>query len=156
LLPHAPNFNPVAATALFAGVVLRGRALALVVPLAAMLLGDAVLGFYDWRVMSVVYLASGLPVLVGWLSRRWRGPLVFVPAILSCSLLYFLVTNFAVWAFGGIYPHSLAGLIECYIAALPFLHQTAAGDLFWSSIFFGGYYLIQAIQIHVWQGRRTT
>jgi hypothetical protein len=156
LLPHAPNFSPIAATALFAGAVLRGRALALVVPLAATLLGDTVLGFYDRRVMSVVYLASALPVFVGWLSRRWRGPLVFVPAILSCSLLFFLATNFAVWAFGGIYPHSPAGLIECYVAALPFLRQTAAGDLFWATIFFGGYYLIQAIQIHVWHRRRTT
>ena len=156
LLPHAPNFSPVAATTLFAGAVLRGRALALVVPLAAMLLGDAVLGFYDWRVMSVVYLASALPVFVGWLSRRWRGPLVFVPAILSCSLLFFLGTNFAVWAFGGIYPHSMAGLIECYVAALPFLKQTAAGDLFWATIFFGGYYLVLAIHFYVRRSGKAT
>jgi hypothetical protein len=148
LLPHAPGFTPVAATALFAGTILRFRALALLVPLAPMLAGDAVLGFYDWRVMSVVYVAAALPVLAGWLSRRWRAPLVFVPAILSCSLLFFVATNFAVWAFGGIYSHSLEGLMECYVAALPFLRNAAAGDLFWATLLFGGYHLARAIPLH--------
>ena len=61
LAPHAPNFTPVAASALFAGAVLRSRALALAVPVAAMLATDAVLGGYDWRVMGVVYAALALP-----------------------------------------------------------------------------------------------
>jgi hypothetical protein len=154
LLPHAPGFTPVAATALFAGTILRLRALALLVPLAAMLAGDAVLGFYDWRVMSVVYVAAALPVLAGWLTRRWRGPLVFVPAILSCSLLFFVATNFAVWAFGGIYPHNLEGLMQCYIAALPFLRNAAAGDQFWATLLFGGYHLMHAAPLHHWLRQR--
>jgi len=54
ILPDAPNFSPVAASALFAGAVL-GRPLALAVPLAALALSDCVLGFYDWRVMIFVY-----------------------------------------------------------------------------------------------------
>jgi hypothetical protein len=148
LLPHAPDFTPVAATALFAGAILRIRALALLVPIAAMLVGDAVLGFYDWRVMSVVYVAFALPAIAGWLTRRWRAPLVFVPAILSCSLLFFVVTNFAVWAFEGIYPPNVEGLTECYIAALPFLWNRIAGDLFWATLLFGGYHLVRAMPLY--------
>jgi hypothetical protein len=148
LLPHAPDFTPVAATALFAGAILRIQALALVVPLAAMLAGDAFLGFYDWRVMSVVYVAFALPAIAGWLTRRWRAPLVFVPAIVACSLLFFVATNFAVWAFGGLYPHNLKGLTECYIAALPFLRNKIAGDLFWATLLFGGYHLVRAMALH--------
>ena len=148
LLPHAPDFTPIAATALFAGAVLRIRALALLVPLAAMLAGDAVLGFYDWRVMSVVYVAFALPAIAGWLMRRWRAPLAFVPAIVASSLIFFVATNFAVWAFGGLYPHNLEGLAECYIAALPFLRNRIAGDLFWATLLFGGYHLVRAMALH--------
>src|SRR5262245_47084799 len=51
LLPHASNFSPVAAAALFAGVTLKARWLAIAVPLVAMLLSDAVLGGYGWTMM---------------------------------------------------------------------------------------------------------
>ena len=65
LLLHTPNVSPVAASALFAGIMLRRRSLAPAVPLAAMLIGDAVTAFYDWRVMAVVYAALTLP--------RWQA-----------------------------------------------------------------------------------
>jgi hypothetical protein len=53
-----------------------------------------------------------------------------------------VITNFAVWAFGGLYPHSLTGLTECYFLAIPFFRNTLLGDLFYSGAFFGGYELI--------------
>ena len=74
LLWHVPNVSPVAASALFAGMMLRRRSLALVVPLAALLIGDAVLGFYDWRVMAVVYAALTLPAVAGILARATTAP----------------------------------------------------------------------------------
>ena len=104
LLPHAPGFMPVAASALFAGRVLRMPALAVIVPLAAMALSGFGLAGDDWRVSLVVYAAIALPALAGMLSRRWRGALPVVVAMLSCSLVFFLSTNFAVWAFSGMYP----------------------------------------------------
>ena len=143
LLPHAPNFTPLAATALFATVVLRVRAFALVVPLVAMLLSDAMLGFYDWRVMSIVYVSIALPAVAGMLSSRLRAPVVLIPVVLSCSLTFFATTNFAVWAFSGIYAPDLEGLIKCYVAALPFLQNAVAGDLFWATVLFGGPWLMR-------------
>lgn len=89
LLLHVPNVSPVAASALFAGMMLRSRALALVVPLAAMLIGDFFAGFYDWRVMAVVYAALTLPAVAGILARRYRASRVVVPTILACSLIFF-------------------------------------------------------------------
>ena len=62
--------------------------------------------------------------------------------IIGYSLLFFAVSNFAVWAFGGMYPPTFAGLIACYVAALPFLPQTVAGDLVWTAILFGGAALV--------------
>ena len=143
LAPHAPDFTPVAATALFAAIVLRVRAAAILVPIAGLFLGDAMLGFYDWRVMAAVYAALALPACAACLSDRLRRPLLIVPMLLSSPLVFFLVTNFAVWAFSPIYAANAAGLIKCYVAGLPFLRNMAEGDLFWGLVLFGSYWLLQ-------------
>ena len=143
LLPHALNFSPIVASALFAGAVLRHRSLALLVPLGAMLLSDLAIGFDDWRIASVVYAAMAFPVAVGIVARRYRLSRALLPATLSCSLMFFVTTNFAVWAFGGLYSLDWAGLTACYVAALPFLKYTLAGDLFWTAALFGGAWLLQ-------------
>ena len=144
LLLHTSNMSPVAASALFAAVVLRRRPLALVVPLAAMAIADGVTGFYDWRVMAVVYAAMATPALAGMLVRT-RAIRVVAPTMLGCSLIFFLSTNLAVWAFSGMYSLDTAGLVQCYAAALPFLKYTVAGDLFWIAALFGGAFLVQRL-----------
>jgi len=143
LLPHVPGMWPFAASALFAGRMLRLPVLAVIVPLAAVLLSNVTLAGDDWRITLVVCLAVTLPAFAGMLARRWRGAMPVVVAMVSCSLIFFVATNFAVWAFSGIYPLTLEGLVQCYIAALPFLDKTVLGDLFWTAILFGGAWLAQ-------------
>ncbi len=143
LLPHAPGVWPFAASALFAGRVLRVPLLAVAVPLAAVLLSNVALAGDDWRVTAVVCAAITLPAFAGVLARRWHGAFPVVAAMLSCSLIFFVTTNFAVWAFGTLYPHTLQGLTQCYVAALPFLDKTVMGDLFWTAVLFGGAWLVQ-------------
>jgi hypothetical protein len=136
LAPHAPNVTPIAASAVFAGMVLRSRALALAVPITALLVSDLVVGSYDWRIAGVVYAALALPAL----AARWgraRPVVVLAPLVLSSSLLFFATTNFAVWAFSGMYADDLRGLVHCYVAALPFLWNTVAGDVLWTALLFG-------------------
>ncbi|MEA2991617.1 MAG: hypothetical protein QOD40_537 [Alphaproteobacteria bacterium] len=140
--PHIWNFMPVAATALFAGRTFSNRGLALLVPLAAMLLGDLIIGFDSLRMEIVIYASMLLPAAVGIASRRLSGVAVVVAAMLACSLFFFGATNFAVWAFGTMYPHTLAGLTQCFVAALPFLEKTVFGDLLWTAILFGGAWLM--------------
>jgi len=146
LAPHAPDFTPVAATALFAATLLRVRPLSVLVPIAGMMLGDAMLGFYDWRVMAAVYGTLALPAFAACLSDRLRRPLLIVPMLLSSSLIFFLVTNFAVWAFSPLYAANTAGLVKCYVAGLPFLRNMVEGDLFWGLVLFGGYWLAQNLR----------
>jgi Family of unknown function (DUF6580) len=143
LLPHVPGILPVAASGLFAARVLRMPALAVIVPLAAMALSGFGLAGDDWRISLVVYAAIALPALAGMVSRRWRGALPIVATMLSCSLVFFVTTNFAVWAFSGIYPLTMQGLTACYIAALPFMEKTVLGDLAWTGVLFGGSWLVQ-------------
>src|SRR3982751_1624843 len=66
LVPHPPNFTPIGAMALFSGAYLGRRALAFVAPLAAMLLSDALIGFYSG--MWITYLGVALVVVVGWVA----------------------------------------------------------------------------------------
>ena len=115
--------------------------MAVVVPLAAMMLGDAWLGFYDVRMMMAVYTALALPALAACLSSRLRRPLMIVPVLIASSLTFFLVTNFAMWAFSPIYATNVAGLIKCYVAALPFWRNMISGDLCWGLALFGTYWL---------------
>ena len=143
LLPHAPGVWPFAASALFAGRVLRIPVLAVIVPIAAILLSNVVLAGDDWRITAVVCAATILPAFAGMLTRRWPGVAPVFLAVLSCSLIFFVSTNLAVWAFSGMYPLTWQGLTECYIAALPFLDKSILGDLFWTAILFGGAWLIQ-------------
>ncbi len=147
ILPHAPDFTPVAATALFAASALRLRALSILVPVAAMFLADAALGFYDLRVMAAVYAALALPAVAVAASPRLRRPAMIAPVLVSSSLAFFAVTNFAVWAFSPMYSASAAGLVECYAAALPFLKNMIAGDLFWGLVLFGGSWALRNIML---------
>ncbi|HSP51103.1 MAG TPA: DUF6580 family putative transport protein [Pseudolabrys sp.] len=143
LVPHAPGFLPIAASALFAGRMLRVPAFAPVVPVTAMVLSALALGADDWRISLIVTVAISLPALVGIVSRRWPGIAVTAAVIVPCSLAFFAISNFAVWAFSGMYSLDFAGLTQCYVAALPFLQNTMAGDLFWTAVLFGGTWAIQ-------------
>ncbi len=141
LLPHPPNFTPVAAMALFAGTCLPSGALAFAVPLTAMFASDLVLGIHD--LMPVVYLCFGLTVGLGRLVRSRRRPAPVALACLSASTLFFAVTNFGVWAAGALYPRTPAGLLECYALALPFFGNTILGDAFCTGALFCGYALLE-------------
>jgi hypothetical protein len=146
LLPHAPDFTPVAATALFAASVLRSRVLALFVPALGLFAGDAMLGFYDLPIMAAVYAALTLPAGAAFLPQRLRRARLIAPLLVSSSLTFFVITNFAVWAFSPIYAANAGGLLKCTIAALPFLRNMLAGDLFWGLALFGGYWVAQSMR----------
>ena len=137
LLPHLPNFTPVGAMALFGGAFLSNRSRALAAVFSAMLLSDLLLGFHDtaWA----VYLSLGLIVLLG--GRYVRNLGSGVLGCVAASVLFFIITNFAVWLSGGLYPLSLEGLILCYVAAVPFFWNTISGDLFYFGLMCAGYYL---------------
>ena len=141
LIPHMPNFAPIAAMALFGGVYL-GRKEAIIIPVAAMFVADIFIGFYNPVIMIAVYgsfLAIGL--LGVWLKNHKT-----IANVLGASLIgsvgFFLITNFAMWAAQSgfatrLYPHTWQGLLNCYIMGLPFFRNTLMGDLFYVGALFG-------------------
>jgi len=141
LVPHPPNFSPIDAMALFSGAYLGRRWLAFAAPLAALILSDLVLGFYPgfW----IQYVAVALVVVLGSVTLdRVSGARVAGSAIAS-SVLFFIVTNFGVWTLGTMYPMTAAGLAACYVAAIPFFQNTVAGDLFYATLLFGGFAVLE-------------
>jgi hypothetical protein len=141
LAPHPWNLTSITAMALFGGAYFKDRRLAFAVPLAALFLSDLVLGFYPG--MALVYLSFALVAAIGvWLSAH-RQPAMMAAATLASSILFFVLTNFGVWAFGHLYPHTLSGLETCYMAAIPFFRNSLEGDLLYSLILFGGFALLE-------------
>ena len=136
LMPHAPGVWPIAASALFAGRALNDPRLAFAVPLVAVTVSNIFLPPDNWGIALSVYAAMAVPVLLGIWSRR-RGALPVIGAMVASSLVFFAVTNFAVWAFGDLYSRTAAGLTQCFVLALPFLDRTILGDLLWLSALFG-------------------
>ncbi len=142
LLPHPPNFTPIEAIGLFAGAYLADRRMAFLVPLLAMGISDLVLGLHSG--MAVIYALIALTV---WLGLR-MGPHPRALKILGfgslSAVIFFVVSNFAVWAGGGgvYYTHDLAGLTACYVAAIPFFANSLAGLAVYSLMLFGGVELL--------------
>ena len=60
-------------------------------------------------------------------------------AVFLGALQFFIVTNFALWALGGFYPQTRAGLAACYLAGIPYFGTTLAGDTLYAAVLFGGY-----------------
>jgi uncharacterized protein DUF6580 len=136
LAPHAPNFQPMDALALFGGAVLPG-AWAFVVPLGAAALSDSVLGFYGVG-MIWVYASYVLIVVLGRLALRRRSVVGTAGTALAAAVLFYLITNFGEWT-GPLYPHTFAGLVASYTAAIPFFRNTVLSDLGYTFALFGIY-----------------
>lgn len=134
LIPHPPNFAPIGAIALLGGATFRDRRLAFVIPLTVMLLSDVVLGFH--RLMPFTYGSFAAIVLLGFALRSRRRPVPIAVTSLTASSLFFLVTNLGVWIAGSLYPKTFAGIVSCYLAAIPFFGNTIMGDVFYTGLLF--------------------
>lgn len=141
LIPHPPNVTPLTAVALFGGAYFSDRRLAFLVPLTALFLSDLILGFYHH--MEVVYLSFALIVAIGLWLQKHRTVFPIACAALASSVLFFVLTNFGVWAFDALYPKTLEGLMACYVAAIPFFRNTLLGDLSYTVVLFGGFALLE-------------
>ena len=141
LIPHPPNFTPLLGMAVFSGVIFDRKIFALVIPLVAMLLSDLVIGFHSS--MPIIYFAIMLNVAVGFLLVSKFSYLKSILALVSGAVIFFIVTNFAVWLGSSYYPQDLSGLIACYIMGLPFFQNTLLSTLMYG---LGAFYLFNLFE----------
>lgn len=150
---RAWGFAPHIAMALFAGSVIKNRALAFMLPVASLLISDIIYevlfslglspmsGFYNGQILNYLFLA--LIAVVGFFVNR-KNILSIGIASLVGPTVFFLLSNFGVWLTrdGFVRPFTFEGLMMTYADGLPFYKNSIAGTLFFSAILFGGYYLI--------------
>jgi hypothetical protein len=151
LLPHWPNFTPIAAMALFAGTYFDKKQYAFAIPIAAMFISDILIGFH--ANMPAVYLCFGITVMIGLAIRRNVTAGTVLLASLSSSVIFFLITNFSAWIASPFYPQTFSGLMECYVAGLVFFNDQVnglsffmneiLGTTFFSAVFYGAFYLME-------------
>jgi len=142
--PHPANFTAIGAIALFSGLYLSKKQ-ALLLPLAAMFISDVFIGFYNIYIMASVYIGFALVVLIGKYLQNNIKLLPVALGTLTGSVLFFLLTNTAVWAFGTMYTHDISGLITSYYSALPFFRNELLGNIFYVTTLVGGYEMIKKL-----------
>jgi hypothetical protein len=151
IIPHFPNFTAIGALALFSGAYLGSRWLAVLMPVLAVFLSDMVInntiyaqpGQFVWMYEGawLVYVSTALCAVLGmFMLRKVNVRSVSASAVVT-ALLFFVLTNFGVWAGSAMYPQNINGLAACYLAALPYLGWAMLGNLFFAGIFFGGFEL---------------
>lgn len=154
LIPHMPNFSPLAAMALFSAAHFQKKWIAFIIPLLSLWLSDLVLNnvvytayypSFTWFYPGF-YWQYGSLLLIGFLGFLFLNTISVKKVLgtaISASLLFFLISNFGVWLGSSMYPQNFAGLITCYVAGVPFLKGTLIGDLFYTSVLFGVFALLQ-------------
>lgn len=168
--PDRPyGFAPQMAMALFAGAVIQDKRWAFLLPLLSMLVSDVlyqllyinglttIRGFYSGQWVN--YLLIGGLTAFGFLMKKINVAKVLMFS-LSGSIIFFLLSNFSVWAAGGGFgrPRTFEGLMMCYYDGLAFLRDYGVvknfygnlfiGDLFFCTILFGSFYVIQRTVLH--------
>lgn len=155
LLPHAYNFTPLGAIALFGAAYFPKKKWALIIPLIAIWGSDLLLNnitytaYYEgftWFTPGFLYIYGSIAMIVilgYYLLKKITFGRVLGGA-LGASVIFFIVSNFGVWISGSMYPLSIEGLIACYTAAIPFFHYTIAGNVVYSAVLFGAYEWMKA------------
>jgi hypothetical protein len=146
LAPHPTNFTPIEGMALFGGARMAGWQ-AYAIPLIAMLITDPIAswmaGYPAYSSMTpIVYACLAINVFLGRALLKNSQSILRIGSVsVLASTIFFVVTNFFVWVGApiSIYPHTSAGLVECFVAALPFFSRTVAGNLFYAGVLFSAY-----------------
>jgi hypothetical protein len=132
LIPHWPNLTAIGASTIWMAYSWPQKSYSVLVPILALLISDLVIGFHNqmFWVYGAVILSS---LLIQKLGAEFSPKSLIKNSLLS-TILFFLVTNFGVWFTGELYTHSASGLVQCYIAGLPFAVNDFLGTLLYGSL----------------------
>jgi hypothetical protein len=135
VLPHPFNLTPIGALGLYAGATCPPR-LAWLVPLAAF--GGSVLVTGPYEPVVMAWVATGLlagPLAGRLLLQGRRGVARVALGVLAGATGFFLLSNIGNWL--AFFPHTAAGLLECYLRGLPAFGNTLLGDALYAGVLFG-------------------
>ena len=138
-LPHTFHFTPVGASLLFFGAKQPRKHMWF--PVALLALSDVMLNrfVYHYPITLETFSSTvwyALAILIGSLLKQKQDMLRIVGASLAGSVSFFMISNFAVWLGWTMYPKSVAGLMACYVAAIPFFQRTVTSDMIYTLAIF--------------------
>ena len=150
IIPHYPNFTPLCAIALFGGKYFNNKYIAYLLPLLALWFSDILINnfilnnYFDGFTLfySGFYWQYGSFILITLIGRKTLKNISFLRLLgisISSSLLFFIISNFGVWISSSFYSKDIFGLVECYVAAIPFYYGTLSGTIFYLFFLFGSY-----------------
>lgn len=158
------GFAPQIAMALFAGSVIRDKRFSFLVPLLSMLVSDVlyqalysqgltpIKGFYEGQWVNYILFTS-ITVIGFFIKKNKIGSIIV--GSLAGAIFFYLTSNFFDWIGGGLdinnqpYPKTFEGLINCFVAGLPFFRGSVWATLLFNGIFFGCYYLYERFVIKI-------
>jgi hypothetical protein len=132
LIPHPPNFTPIIALAVMSSFLFRNIFISLGVTIFSMFISDMIIGIHSN--MFFVYLPLIIIIIF---FNKFSVKLNTLNLILYSfigSILFFIISNFGVWMTTELYEKNLSGLVNCYIMAIPFFHNTVFSTLLFSFI----------------------
>ncbi len=151
-LTHPPNFTPLGAIALFGAAYFAKKYWALLIPLVAWWASDVALNNliyakqypeyyqgFSWAGHPLGYICLAIIVYIGWRLLKKVSVLRVIGAATFAAVIFFLVTNFGSMLANPIYTKDFNGLLQSYIAGIPFFRNTLAGNLVYSAVLFGVY-----------------
>ena len=148
LIPHAPNFTPMLAVALFAGAKSPSRYLAYILPVLALWLGDLFLGTHG--LMDITAVGLLIATLIGEFAERSPASRlkrvgIFMASGLAASVVFFMMTNVGVWTTSNMYPRTREGLWTCFAMALPFFSNQVLSTWLFTGVLFGIWRLVEPV-----------
>ena len=134
IVVHTPNFSPVLSMAFLGGMYLKGRQ-AIWVPMVLMVVSDFVIGFYPY--MFLTWGSILLISVLGLCLKERKNLATVLGGSITSALVFFIVSNFGSWL--SLYPHTMEGLRQCYILAIPFFRSTIVSTVAFSMVFYAAY-----------------
>ena len=144
VVPHPDwlNFTAVGGALLYFGARRSWREM--LAPLAALMATDYCLTVFSyhyafqWQAYVTTWAWYLAIMALGWILLHTRTTFIRVAAgVVLGPTSFFLVSNYAVWASGGMYPRTLAGLETCYAAAVPFYRNDLLSTALVAGLAFG-------------------
>ena len=151
LIPHVQNFSPICALGLFGAAYFDRRWQAFLIPILATFLSDIFISRFihtnhpflyigiEWQYVSYFFI-----VLAGFFIMKKVTFRNVVLGIFSSTAIFYLITNIGCWPGNPIYSQDFSGFITCLAAGLPFIKGTLIGNIFFTTLLFGGYSLLQS------------
>ena len=126
-IPHPPNFTSLIALSFYVPLFLGKRFIPAL--LICFIITDIFIGFH-----AIIVFTWGSVIFISLTSYLFQKNIYMRIIGAGCgSLVFYIISNFGVWSFGS-YGYSFDGLLNCYIAAIPFYSNTLMSTILYSAL----------------------